>query len=198
MSGRACQHCRKSLMAKLTGRPALYCSSACRNAAARRRRKRTKPYFLTGTPEWGTPQELFDQLDAEFGFTLDVCATPENAKCPRFLTRADDALTKPWDGVCWMNPPYGRDLGHWVAKAYDTARAGHTVVCLLPARTDTAWWRELAHLGEVKFLRGRVRFTGGNGATSAAPFPSCLLIFRPALRNGTDRYATRHETAATT
>jgi phage N-6-adenine-methyltransferase len=133
-------------------------------------------------------------LDAEFGFTLDVCATDANAKCERYFTRADDALQKVWEGVCWMNPPYGRDLGHWVAKAYDSARAGATVVCLVPARTDTAWWREFAHLGEVDFLRGRVSFDGNNGAASAAPFPSCVIVFRRQLRRTVEYDASHDET----
>ncbi len=186
--------CGVRFTASAKGRPRLYCSAACRQAAARQR-QRTKPYFLTGTPEWATPPELFARLDAEHGpFTLDVCATPDNAKCASYFTKADDALSQIWRGVCWMNPPYGRDLGRWVAKAVDSAAAGATVVCLLPARTDTAWWRDFAPLGQVEFLRGRVRFNGGNGSTSAAPFPSCVIVFRRGLRNGDGHDETRNET----
>jgi phage N-6-adenine-methyltransferase len=189
--------CTEPVAQNATGRPRLYCSAACRQRAARRR-NRTKPYFLTGTPEWGTAPELFAELDAEFGFTLDVCATADNAKCASYFTKADDALVKPWRGVCWMNPPYGRrdgrDLGQWVAKAYDSAQAGATVVCLLPARTDTAWWHEFTPLGEVRYRRGRERFTGGNGSLNAAPFPSVLLIFRHGFRNASSRDETRDET----
>jgi phage N-6-adenine-methyltransferase len=149
---------------------------------------------LTGTPEWETPQALFDRLDAEFGpFTLDVCASATNAKCERYYTRADDGLAQPWDGVCWMNPPYGRDLGRWISRAYYAAQAGATVVCLVPARTDTAWWREFAHLGEVEFLRGRVRFKGANDSPSAAPFPSCVIVFRRGLRRIAGHDETRDE-----
>ena len=124
---------------------------------------------------WATPQCLFDRLDVEFGFTLDVCALPENAKCDTYFTPEQDGLKQEWSGVCWMNPPYGRQIVAWMKKAYESALAGVTVVCLVPARTDTAWWHDSAARGEVRFLRGRLRF--GN-AKHAAPFPSAIVIFR--------------------
>lgn len=57
-------------------------------------------------------------LDAEFGFTLDVAATPDNAKCRRYFTRADDGLNQSWDGeIVWMNPPYGRGvIDRWIER----------------------------------------------------------------------------------
>ena len=126
---------------------------------------------------WETPKDLFDTLDAEFEFELDVCALPVNAKCNRFFTPADDGLSQDWGArVCWMNPPYGRAIRHWMRKAYEASLGGATVVCLVPARTDTAWWHEHAVRGEVRYLRGRLRF---GGATTGAPFPSVLVIFRP-------------------
>lgn len=130
------------------------------------------------TDEWSTPQDLFDLLDSEFGFTLDVCATPENAKCDEFFTREDDGLSQDWTGTCWMNPPYGSEIGQWVEKAHSAATSGTTVVCLVPARTDTGWWWDHARYGEVRFLRGRLRF---GGSDTGAPFPSAVVIFgRPA------------------
>ncbi len=131
-------------------------------------------HFSSATDDWSTPQELFDQLEAEFGFDLDVCATAENAKCERFFTRDVDGLGQPWAGNCWMNPPYGDAIGDWVAKAHATGDEGWLVVCLLPARTDTNWWWDHARYGEVRFLKGRLRF---GGAESSAPFPSCVVIF---------------------
>jgi site-specific DNA-methyltransferase (adenine-specific) len=141
--------------------------------------------------EWETPAPLFEGLDAEFGFTLDVCATADNAKCGRYYTRADDGLAQCWDGeTCWMNPPYGAELPRWMAKAHDTALGGSIVVCLVPARTDTRWWHEhVEGIAEVRALRGRVRF---NGAGSA-PFPSAVVIFRAANRHDLDQHETRHE-----
>lgn len=133
-------------------------------------------HFSSATDVWATPQSLFDELNAEFGFTLDVCAMPENAKCDRFFSPEMDGLTQAWTGVCWMNPPYGKTIGHWVRKAFESAAAGTTVVCLLPSRTDTAWWHEyVTKADEVRFVRGRLRF--GN-ASSGAPFPSAIVIFR--------------------
>lgn len=126
------------------------------------------------SPVWATPWPLFNKLDAEFHFELDVCALPENAKCARYYSPADDGLARDWSGACWMNPPYGREIGKWVRKAYEESRRGATVVCLLPARTDTAWWHDYAMKGEVRFLRGRISFVGASGP---APFPSAVVVF---------------------
>jgi phage N-6-adenine-methyltransferase len=131
------------------------------------------------TDEWATPQSLFDQLDAEFGFELDVCASDWNHKTERYFDRFDDGLAQQWSGVCWMNPPYGREISAWMRKAYESSGGGATVVCLVPARTDTAWWHDYAIKGEVRFLRGRVKFVGRDGdGKNAAPFPSAIVIFR--------------------
>lgn len=141
---------------------------------------------LTST-EWATPRYVFDPLHAEFGFTLDVCATDDNAQLPRYFTLADDGLEQDWSGErCWMNPPYGRAIGVWCAKA---ARASALVVGLLPARTDTAWWHDHVIGGdaEIRFLRGRIRFLRGRlqyenkrtAGGSSAPFPSAIAVWRP-------------------
>jgi len=139
-----------------------------------------KGLFSSATDDWGTPQDLFDRLDNEFGFQLDVCASDENHKCSKYFTPADNGLAQDWSGICWMNPPYGRTIKEWMRKAYWASISGATVVCLVPARTDTAWWHDYAMLGEVRFLRGRVKFTtSGGGVQGSAPFPSALVIFRP-------------------
>src|SRR5262245_50599239 len=75
-----------------------------------------------------------------------------------------------------MNPPYGREIALWMEKAFSSAQAGATVVCLVPSRTDSRWWHRFAMQGEVRFLAGRLRF--GNAA-HCAPFPSAIVIFRP-------------------
>jgi phage N-6-adenine-methyltransferase len=134
-------------------------------------------HFSSATDLWSTPQDFFDKLNVEFGFNLDVCSTAENAKCSKFYTVADDGLAQPWEGVCWMNPPYGRAIGKWMAKALKAAEMGATVVCLVPARTDTRWWHDYASKGEIRFLPGRLKF---GGSKNTAPFPSALIIFRPA------------------
>src|SRR5262245_3506671 len=97
-------------------------------------------HFSSASDEWETPQWLFDLLDSEFGFTRDVCATRENAKCTRYFSPKDDALKQTWEGVCWMNPPYGRAIGRFIEKAFRSSLEGATVVCLIPARTDTDYW----------------------------------------------------------
>jgi len=135
-------------------------------------------HFSSSKDDWGTPSSLFKTLDGHFGFTLDVCATAENAKCRRFLTLADDGLSQDWRGICWMNPPYGRQIEHWVAKAKASADDGAMVVCLLPSRTDTRWWHEyVMQAAKIYFIKGRLRF---QGATNSAPFPSAIVVFQPA------------------
>lgn len=133
--------------------------------------------FSSATDNWATPPALFAELHAQYGFTLDVCASAENAKCSRYFDVATDGLSQPWGGArCWMNPPYGRVIGKWVKKAYEESLRGALVMCLLPARTDTAWWHDYCMRGEVTFLRGRLKF---GDAKAGAPFPSALVLFKP-------------------
>lgn len=136
-------------------------------------------HYSSATDEWATPQAFFDRLDDEFGFDLDVCALDSSAKCARYFTPETDGLAQDWTGTCWMNPPYGSEIVEWVAKAHESAEEnGATVVCLVPARVDTGWWWDHCRYGEIRFLRGRLKF--GDSETSA-PFPSALVIFgRPA------------------
>lgn len=102
----------------------------------------TSGMYSSDTPEWATPQKLFDELNAEFDFTLDPCATKENAKCAKFYTKEDDGLAQEWPGRVYVNPPYGRAIGAWVKKAHDSVKNGESelVVMLLPARTDTDYY----------------------------------------------------------
>lgn len=143
----------------------------------------SRVYFSRQTDEWATPQDLFDDIHAEFGFTLDAAATAENTKCPRFWTAQDDALAQEWTGCVWLNPPYSQCRA-FIAKAARASHAGATVVALVPARTDTRWFHEhvwsretgSCRAGvELRFLKGRLRF---GSATAGAPFPSVVIIFR--------------------
>jgi len=133
--------------------------------------------FKSLTCEWATPQTLFDALNYEFAFTLDVAATKENAKCDRFFDIDKNGLLQRWAPErCWMNPPYGPDLEKWIRKAWEESRKGAAVVCLVPSRTDTIWFHEYAlKADEIRFLCGRLRFGEGKGR---ATFPSCVVIFR--------------------
>lgn len=133
-----------------------------------------KGLFTSKTDMWATPQEFYDKLNEEFGFELDVCATPDNAKCEQYYSPEVDGLQQEWTGVCWMNPPYGRVIGKWVKKAYESSLNGATVVCLLPARTDTKWWHEYCMKGEIRFVKGRLKF---GDSKNSAPFPSAVVIF---------------------
>ena len=133
-------------------------------------------HFLSQQDNWETPQFLFDGLNAEFRFDIDVCATVATAKCKRFFSPEEDGLSQTWSGTCWMNPPYGRQIERWMRKAFESSRSGALVVCLVPARTDTGWWHKYAMRGEIRYLRGRLKF---GDATNSAPFPSAIVIFRP-------------------
>lgn len=138
-------------------------------------RDRLAVHYSSQTDEWATPQDFYDLVDAEFRPELDVCCLPRSAKCARYFTPEDDGLAQTWTGVCWMNPPYGQAISEWVEKAHQSARDnGATVVCLLPARTDTAWWWDYCRHAEIRFIRGRLRF---GTATASAPFPNALVIF---------------------
>ncbi|KAA6313545.1 hypothetical protein EZS27_035698 [termite gut metagenome] len=127
----------------------------------------------SNTDLWETPQDLFDNLDAQYRFTLDVCAIPQNVKCLRYYTPKQDGLLQDWKGICWMNPPYGREIIKWVKKAYESSLVGTTVVALLPARTDTVWfWEYVYHKAKITFVQGRLKFGGGKGAAPLEPsFP---------------------------
>lgn len=163
--------------------------------------------FSSNNDSWETPKGLFDKLNAEFNFELDVCATADNAKCKKYFTKELDGLKQEWEGVCWMNPPYGNPeypckmnckkkicekrgfhnrqyvpgIIDWMEKAYLSYLRGATVVCLVPARTDTEWWHNFAMKGEIRLIKGRLHFGDGIGT---APFPSAIVIFGPKANKG--------------
>lgn len=130
---------------------------------------------------WATPKNWFDYLNLEFGFTLDPCCTPGTAKYGGCCAPETDGLSQSWaDERVFMNPPYGKDIIKWMKKAYEEARDnGALVVCFVPARVDTRWWRNYAAKGtDIRFPKGRVKF---EGADAPAPFPVAVVIFRPRL-----------------
>jgi phage N-6-adenine-methyltransferase len=134
--------------------------------------------FSSATDQWATPRAFFSEWDAIYRFELDVCADAQNAKCRRYFSEQDNGLAQDWaPNRCWMNPPYGREIRRWVQKAYEESLRGATVVCLLPARTDTAWWHEyILPYAKVSFIRGRLKF---GDAKNGAPFPSAVAVFYP-------------------
>ena len=128
---------------------------------------------------WSTPQDFFDKLNDEFHFDLDACAIPENAKCERFYSPEQDGLSQPWTGNVWCNPPYGKDISKWIAKAQNEIKQNANVIVLLVhARTDTRWFHEYLYNKpnvELRFVKGRLKFGGG---ANNAPFPSMIAILR--------------------
>lgn len=133
--------------------------------------------FSRKSDEWSTPQEFFDQLQAKLGvrFTLDPCATAENAKCPKFITKEQNGLTWAWKGeIVFCNPPYSA-IRQWTKKAYEEAQTGVAVAMLVPSRTDTKWWHDYAmHAHAFMFVKGRLKF---GDAKNSAPFPSVVVYF---------------------
>lgn len=138
-------------------------------------------HYSSKSVEWETPQDFFDKLNEEFQFTLDACASDENAKCDRYFTIRQNGLAQDWSGeMVWLNPPYGTHIKRWIEKARGE-RA--TTVCIVPARTDTRWWglfwdydrHKPIENCEVRFLPKRIRF---QGVEKDAPFPCAVVIFR--------------------
>jgi site-specific DNA-methyltransferase (adenine-specific) len=150
-------------------------------------------HFSSISDEWETPLELFKKFNDIYDFQLDAAATKENALCPNFFSKEFDALQQNWApyGKVWLNPPYGRQIGKFIKKAYEESVKGCIVVCLIPARTDTKWWYDyVTKSSEIIFITGRIKFinktlpsykSDGNFKTSPAPFPSAIVIFDPSI-----------------
>lgn len=137
-----------------------------------------KVHYSSKRKDWETPKDLFDKINMSYNFTLDVCASKQNSKCKRYIDKKANGLLLPWQGeICWMNPPYGREIKQWIKKAYIECQKGATIVALLPARTDTSWFHDFIYnhnFIEIEFLRGRIKFVG---AKYSAPFPSMIVTF---------------------
>ena len=133
-----------------------------------------KNRFNSGNQEWETPDDLFCKLNAEFNFTLDVCASAANKKHENYITKQQDSLYMDWgNNVCWMNPPFN-ELKKWVEKAYKESLKGAIVVCLIPSRTNTNWWHEYCMKGEIRYIKGRPKF---KGCVHGFPQPLSIIIF---------------------
>jgi len=150
-----------------------------------KRRQRSSFYgpggaaYSSATDDWPTPPHVYAALDAELGpFELDPCSSHENHKAPRYYTREDDGLRQEWWGRVWLNPPYGKGIEDWLAKAAESTEAGATVVALVPAKTDTRWWHEqvMDKASEVRLVKGRIAFGDGNGSST---FGSAVVVYRP-------------------
>jgi len=121
--------------------------------------------FSSASTDWSTPADIFHKLNQEFNFNDDPCPI-----IPR-----DNGLARPWGTSTFVNPPYGREIGKWLKKAYEESQQGKTIVCLIPSRTDTSWWHSyVMKAKEIRFIRGRLKF---GGSKNSAPFPSAIVIF---------------------
>ena len=143
-----------------------------------------KGKFESAKQDWETPIDLFNQINAEFNFTLDAAASEKNKKVCNFFSAKDDGLSQDWSNeTVWLNPPYGdgkSKITDWVKKADAERHKGATTVMLIPARTNTNWFHDIClKYGEVRFIRGRPKF---GGADHGLPQPLCFVIFRPSTK----------------
>lgn len=155
----------------------MFAENSTRLYVAWRSEKMKKVMFSSKRDDWETPQDLFDKLNVKFNFTLDPCASTENAKCQKYFTQEQDGLKQDWQGeTVFCNPPYGREIKKWVIKAYQESLKPDTlVVMLLPSRTDTTWFHDyILPYGKIDFIKGRLKF---GGSKNSAPFPSMIVVF---------------------
>ena len=138
--------------------------------------KLNEALFSSKKQDWETPIDFFNKLDEVFKFEIDVAASDDNAKCEKYFTEKTDGLSQKWEGICWLNPPYGREQIKWIEKAHKESLNGATVVCLIPARPDTKVWQEVIFKKAIAvcFVKGRLKF---GGKKEAAPFPSAIVVF---------------------
>jgi site-specific DNA-methyltransferase (adenine-specific) len=139
--------------------------------------------FSKASDSWETPGWLFNRLNNEFHFVMDAAATKENAKCECY---SDDGLNVEWGDPSFCNPPYSQ-IGAFMKKAYEEACRGKTIVCLIPARTDTRYFHDYCmKASEIRLIKGRLKFINrtlpsyredGNFKLSGATFPSCIVIW---------------------
>lgn len=97
--------------------------------------------------KWSTPDHIFKPLDQVLHFDLDVAASPDNAKCPRYFTKRTSALERAWDGrSVWHQPPYGQTptTADWMAYAHgQVLQLRNRVTSLIPVKADTRWYHQL-------------------------------------------------------
>ncbi|MFH1997813.1 MAG: DNA N-6-adenine-methyltransferase [Patescibacteria group bacterium] len=140
--------------------------------------KNLKTMLSSEDMTWETPQDFFDELNKEFNFTLDPCATIETAKCKKFYMKEDDGLKQDWtDEIVFCNPPYGSEIKNWVEKC---SKEKAKIVMLIPARTDTRYFHEYIYQKpnvQIRFIKGRLKFGGKQKGSGSAPFPSMIVIF---------------------
>ncbi len=155
-----------------------------------------KVIYSSKSNEWETPIWLFNKLNEEFNFYCDVAATKNNHLCEYYFTEEENSLLQDWSIYknCFCNPPYGKLISKFIQKGYEESLKGCNVVFLIPARTDTKWWHEYCSKGEVRFIKGRLKFqnrtfpswkSDGSHKISPANFPSAIVIFKKQIEQKT-------------
>lgn len=137
---------------------------------------------------------FFAKLDRAYHFTVDVAASPHNAKVDRFYTVDQNGLEQSWaNETVWCNPPYST-IRPWVEKAWRECERAEEIVMILPAnRTEQVWWQELVEPWRdrgwgltAQFLPGRIRFIAPGadriGENERPPFGCVLLHWFDARR----------------
>lgn len=152
--------------------------------------------FSSRSEHWQTPDDVVALATLVLGgIALDPCATriePGHTCADRAFTHDDDGLAQDWFGSVYLNPPYGRALPIWIAKFVGEISAGHTTIglALVPARTDTRWWRQITepdagYHSAALFFSGRLKFTDptqpADYVAQSAPFPSALVLASASL-----------------
>jgi site-specific DNA-methyltransferase (adenine-specific) len=137
-------------------------------------------HFLSQSVDWATPDGVYDELDREFHFDTDPCILGGGVMWSdgkfSYIDKTANGLEIEWGGATFVNPPYGRAIGAWTAKALAESKRGKTVVMLIPSRTDTIWWhRDIMQANEIRFIKGRLKF---GDSVNSAPFPSAVVVFR--------------------
>lgn len=154
-----------------------------------------KALFSSNKQGWGTPPDLWKELNDEFHFQLDAATNDKNPLgTPYYYTEEMDGLAEEnkWLNPTYVNPPYGRGIVNWVRRAsIESVNNKILTVMLIPARTDTKWFhdwiwdRELAEPQfplVIRFLKGRLRmfdYETNSMSKHTAPFPSMIVLFQP-------------------
>lgn len=141
--------------------------------------KRLAPLMSSGQHDERTPDHIIERaIGVMGGIDLDPCAEPGGppynvSATDHYALDTVDGLTAEWRGKVYMNPPYGRQIGKWIAKLLEEVKAGRVeqAVCLLPSRTDTRWMRLLESYARC-YIYGRLKFKGHE---NGAPFPSVVV-----------------------
>lgn len=117
------------------------------------------------------------------GIDFDPCWHPASAVRPQAwldVRRGDDGLRDDWSGrLAFVNPPWSNQK-KWIERAHDQRSSGKvgTIVCLVPAKTDTRFFHEvLSKVADVYFIEGRPRFFKEDGSSEATMVSAMVVIF---------------------